>query len=176
MENDPKGSSTEGSIDAGGMSRRMALRLGAAGGLGAALVAAQGFGGPFLARKGLLSADGAFAATSTALGDLLFYIEAFPTSPLIISPFRDPLPIPKAMAPTPPAAPSLNIVRRDSPAAPPDSPDITPTPQPGEPSGRAVAPRCRHVNGGVLTTWMRSRRNSFASWAPTAVEGSLRTW
>ncbi|WP_427005220.1 multicopper oxidase family protein [Pseudarthrobacter sp. H2] len=31
----------------------------------------------------------------------MFYIEAFPTSPLIISPFVDPLPIPKALAPTP---------------------------------------------------------------------------
>ena len=87
--------------EAGGVTRRTALRLGAVGGVGAALVAAQGFGGPFLARKGLLSADGAFAATSTALGDLLFYIEAFPTSPLIISPFVDQLPIPKALAPTP---------------------------------------------------------------------------
>jgi FtsP/CotA-like multicopper oxidase with cupredoxin domain len=92
---------TEVSADAGGISRRTALRLGAAGGVGAALVAAQGFGGPFLAQKGLLSADGAFAATSTALGDLLFYIEAFPTSPLIISPFRDPLTIPKAATPVP---------------------------------------------------------------------------
>jgi FtsP/CotA-like multicopper oxidase with cupredoxin domain len=77
------------------------LRLGAVGGVGAALVAAQGVGGPLLAQKGLLSADGAFAATSTALGDLLFYIEAFPTSPLIISPFSDPLPVPKALAPVP---------------------------------------------------------------------------
>jgi hypothetical protein len=47
-----------------------------------------------MAQRGLLSADGAFAATSTALGDVLFYIEKFPTSPLIISPFSDPLPIP----------------------------------------------------------------------------------
>jgi FtsP/CotA-like multicopper oxidase with cupredoxin domain len=79
----------------------MVLRLGAAGGAGAALIAAQGLGGPFLAQKGLLSADGAFAATSTALGDALFYIEAFPTSPLILSPFTDPLPIPKAAVPVP---------------------------------------------------------------------------
>ena len=37
-----------------------------------------------------------FAATATALGDLLFYKEKFPTSPLILNPFNDPLPIPKA--------------------------------------------------------------------------------
>ncbi|MEP6817870.1 MAG: hypothetical protein ABI873_20215 [Marmoricola sp.] len=55
------------------MTRRTILRLGAARGFGAALVAAQRLGAPFLAQKALLSADGAFAATSTALGDLLFY-------------------------------------------------------------------------------------------------------
>ena len=92
---------SEESADAGGVSRRMLLRLGAAGGAGAALVTAQGLGGPFLAQRGLLAADGAFAATSTALGDKLFYIEAFPTSPLILSPFSDALPIPKAVAPVP---------------------------------------------------------------------------
>jgi FtsP/CotA-like multicopper oxidase with cupredoxin domain len=83
------------------VSRRNILRLSAAGGAGAALVAAQGWAGPLLAQKGLLSPDGAFGASSTALGDLLFYIEAFPTSPLILSPFTDHLPIPKALAPTP---------------------------------------------------------------------------
>jgi FtsP/CotA-like multicopper oxidase with cupredoxin domain len=87
--------------DAGGVSRRMVLRLGAAGGAGAALIAAQGLGGPFLSQRGLLGADGAFAATSAALGDKLFYVEAFPTSPLILSPFTDPLPIPKAAVPVP---------------------------------------------------------------------------
>jgi len=86
---------------AGGVTRRTILRLGAIGGAGAALVTAQGIGVPFLSQKGLLSADGAFAATSTALGDNLFYVEAFPTSPLIVSPFSDPLPIPKALAPVP---------------------------------------------------------------------------
>jgi FtsP/CotA-like multicopper oxidase with cupredoxin domain len=65
------------------------------------LVTAQGLGGPFLAQRGLLSADGAFAASSTALGDKLFYIEAFPTSPLILSPFSDALTVPKALAPVP---------------------------------------------------------------------------
>jgi FtsP/CotA-like multicopper oxidase with cupredoxin domain len=85
--------------DAGGLSRRNLLRLGAAGGAGVALVAAQGVGRPFLSQKGLLSPDGAFAATSTALGDKLFYIEAFPTSPLILSPFIDFLNVPKAKSP-----------------------------------------------------------------------------
>jgi hypothetical protein len=84
----------------GGVSRRMLLRLGAAGGAGAALATAQGFGVPLLAKKGLLSADGPFVATSTALGDGLFYIEKFPTSPLIISPFSDPLPHPEGAGPS----------------------------------------------------------------------------
>ncbi len=56
---------------------------------------------PFLAQRGLLTADGAFAATSAALGDTLFYIEKFPSSPLILTPFNDQLPIPKALPPTP---------------------------------------------------------------------------
>ncbi|CAH0246411.1 Spore coat protein A [Arthrobacter sp. Bi83] len=92
---------SEESANTRGLARRALLRLGAAGGAGAALVAAQAWASPLLARRGLLSADGAFAATSTALGDVIFYIEKFPTSPLIISPFSDPLPIPKALAPVP---------------------------------------------------------------------------
>ena len=91
---------SEEAADAGGVSRRTVLRLGAAGGAGVALVTAQGVGGPFLAQKGLLSADGAFAATSTIVGGL-FYIETFPTSPLILSPFTDALLVPKAMRPVP---------------------------------------------------------------------------
>ena len=83
------------------MSRRAVLRLGAVGATGVALTAAGEFGAPYLAQKGLLSTDGAFAATATALGDLLFYKEKFPTSPLILNPFNDPLPIPKALAPVP---------------------------------------------------------------------------
>jgi FtsP/CotA-like multicopper oxidase with cupredoxin domain len=85
----------------GGLARRTLLRLGAAGGAGAAVAAAQAWAAPLLAQRGLLSADGAFAATSTALSDNLFYIEKYPTSPLILSPFRDPLPVPKALAPVP---------------------------------------------------------------------------
>jgi len=54
-----------------------------------------------LASRGLLSADGAFAAAATELGDRLFYEEVFPTSPLILNPFSDPLPVPRALAPVP---------------------------------------------------------------------------
>src|SRR3954469_9105601 len=56
-----------------------------------------------------LSAGGAgmFALTASGLavtrgfgaGSGNLYLEAFPTSPLILSPFNDPLPIPKALAP-----------------------------------------------------------------------------
>ena len=92
---------SEESATSNGLGRRALLRLGAAGGAGAALAAAQTWAGPMLAQRGLLSADGAFAATSTALSDNLFYIEKYPTSPLILSPFSDMLPIPKALAPVP---------------------------------------------------------------------------
>ena len=84
-----------------GVTRRVVLRLGAVGAAGAAVTAAGGLGAPYLAQKGLLSADGAFAATATALGDLLFYVEEYPTSPLILFPFTDPLPVPRALAPVP---------------------------------------------------------------------------
>src|SRR3954454_22461306 len=84
----------------GRVSRRVALRLGAAGATGVALGAAGGFGGAVLAGRGLLSADGTLAATGTALADTFFYKENFPTSPLILNPFTDELPIPKAMAPS----------------------------------------------------------------------------
>ncbi|MGA8996145.1 MAG: multicopper oxidase domain-containing protein [Nocardioidaceae bacterium] len=75
------------------------LRFGALGATGFALATARGLGGPFLAERGLVGPDGAFAATSTALGDALFYTEVFPTSPLILEPFKDPLAIPKALRP-----------------------------------------------------------------------------
>ncbi len=84
------------------VSRRAALRIGAAGTAAAALTAAGAWGEPYLAQKGLLSANGVFAAASGGLSDLT-YIEAFPTSPLILTPFTDPLPIPKALAPVPKA-------------------------------------------------------------------------
>ena len=86
--------------DRTGVSRRNVLRLGAVGAAGVALYSARAVAGPYLTKQGLLSADGAFAATSMALSSAL-YIEAFPTSPLILSPFSDLLPIPKALAPVP---------------------------------------------------------------------------
>ena len=56
---------------------------------------------------------GAFVLTSSGLavssglarggGGGSIYIEAFPTSPLILSPFNDPLPVPKALQPVPKA-------------------------------------------------------------------------
>jgi FtsP/CotA-like multicopper oxidase with cupredoxin domain len=92
---------SKGSEQAAGVSRRSILRWGAVGGLGAGVAAAQGLGVPILRSRGLLSADGAFAATSTVLADMLFYTEVFPTSPLIVSPFNDELPVPKALAPVP---------------------------------------------------------------------------
>jgi FtsP/CotA-like multicopper oxidase with cupredoxin domain len=91
---------SEESASTGGLPRRTILRLGAAGGAGAALAAARAWAGPLLAQGGPLSADGAFAATSAALGDAL-YVEKFPTSPLVLSPFTDPLRVPKALAPVP---------------------------------------------------------------------------
>ena len=79
-----------------GVSRRNVLRAGAVGvaavGLGAGKVLMQ----PSLKMRGLATPDGVFGATSIALADAL-YIEAFPTSPLILNPFTDPLPIPKAL-------------------------------------------------------------------------------
>ena len=85
-----------------GVSRRTLLRVGAVGGAAVALVGVEGVGRPFLAERGLLSADGAFAATSIALADQL-YIEAFPTSPLILAPFTDELFIPTALRPVQPS-------------------------------------------------------------------------
>ena len=93
------GVTAAGSRARSGVSRRMVLRLGAVGAAGVALTAAGGW--PSLpCRAGLAFPDGVFAAASTAIDDLV-YIEAFPTSPLILTPFTDPLPIPKALAPVP---------------------------------------------------------------------------
>ncbi|MFC6286115.1 multicopper oxidase family protein [Nocardioides sp. GCM10027113] len=82
-----------------GVTRRTALRLGAASGLGAALAVGGGLGRPYLAQRGWLSADGIFGATASALADNLFYTEDFPTSPLILRPFDQELPIPRALRP-----------------------------------------------------------------------------
>jgi FtsP/CotA-like multicopper oxidase with cupredoxin domain len=84
------------------LSRRSLLRAGAVG------IAALGAGTgkvlltPSLANRGLANPDGVFGAASMAFGDAL-YIEEFPTSPLILHPFTDPLPIPRALTPLTPA-------------------------------------------------------------------------
>ena len=89
----------DGTETEGGIARRTVLRVGAVGGLGLGLATAQGLVVPSLQQKGLWSADGVFSASATTIGDLLLYTEAFPTSPLILEPFKDELPIPKALAP-----------------------------------------------------------------------------
>ncbi len=83
--------------------RRALLRLGALGVTGGAILTAKSLWAPGLAQRGLLSPDGAFAAASTAVGDIVFFTEVFPVSPLVLSPFTDPLPVPRALKPTPPS-------------------------------------------------------------------------
>ena len=82
------------------VARREFLRLGAIGGAAVAAGAVASTWMPDLRKRGLLSAEGVFDAGSIAWADIL-YVEEFPTSPLILSPFTDPLPIPKALAPEP---------------------------------------------------------------------------
>jgi FtsP/CotA-like multicopper oxidase with cupredoxin domain len=86
--------------DRNGVSRRNVLRAGAVGvaavGLGAGKVLLE----PSLRARGLANPDGVFSAASIALADSI-YIEAFPTSPLILNPFSDPLVIPPAAKPVP---------------------------------------------------------------------------
>ena len=90
----------DGTSDTRGMARRSILRLGALGGAGLAFGAVQGVVKPSLGKQAWLSADGVFAAEADSLTNAL-YLEVFPTSPLILSPFSDPLPIPKALTPVP---------------------------------------------------------------------------
>ena len=87
-------------VDDDAVPRRTFLKLGATGGAILALGTAGSALVPDLRRRGLLSLDGVFDAASMAFADSI-YIEVFPTSPLILSPFQDLLPIPKAMAPVP---------------------------------------------------------------------------
>lgn len=84
-----------------GLTRRTALRAGAVGAAGVAAGAFGGLAGPSLARRGLLSADGVLTATGTAVADTLFYKEVYPTSPLILEPFKDELVVPRALRPAP---------------------------------------------------------------------------
>ncbi len=87
-------------VDDDAVPRRTFLKLGATGGAIVALGTAGSALVPDLRRRGLLSLDGLFDAASMAFANAI-YIENFPTSPLILSPFTDLLPIPKAMAPIP---------------------------------------------------------------------------
>ena len=82
------------------VARREFLRLGAIGGAAVAAGAVASTWMPDLRQRGLLSADGVFDAASIAWADSLYH-EAFPTSPLILNPFSDELPIPKALLPEP---------------------------------------------------------------------------
>ncbi|MDX6284497.1 MAG: hypothetical protein QOH03_5568, partial [Kribbellaceae bacterium] len=90
----------EARSDQSGVSRRNVLRISAAGaaafGLGFGRLVAE----PSLAQRGLMSRDGVFGAASEAFADAL-YTEVFPTSPLILTPFKDTLPIPEALDPVP---------------------------------------------------------------------------
>src|SRR5215213_4740777 len=80
------------------VSRRMFLRVGATGAATVGLYAAGSSLLPGLGNRGLLSADGVFGAASIAIADSV-YTEVFPTSPLIMKPFTDPLTVPKAARP-----------------------------------------------------------------------------
>jgi FtsP/CotA-like multicopper oxidase with cupredoxin domain len=81
--------------------RRTFLKLGAAGSAAVALATSGSRLVPQLRQRGLLSADGVFDAASIAWADAI-YVEVFPTSPLIVSPFQDVLTVPKALAPVDP--------------------------------------------------------------------------
>src|SRR6476646_4432246 len=88
-EPEPNDAATDGAPTArdSSLQRRSVLRVGAGVVTGATVLGARDFWAPNLSQRGLLSPDGAFAAASTALGDTVFFTEAFPTSPLILSPF-----------------------------------------------------------------------------------------
>jgi FtsP/CotA-like multicopper oxidase with cupredoxin domain len=80
--------------------RRNFLKLGAAATAALAVGTTGSIVVPELRRRGLLSPDGVFNSASIALADVV-YTEVYPTSPLIVSPFTDPLNVPKALAPVP---------------------------------------------------------------------------
>jgi FtsP/CotA-like multicopper oxidase with cupredoxin domain len=91
---------SEQTANTGHVSRRNVLRFGAAGAAAFGLGAGRLLVEPSLSQRGLLSGNGLLGAVSMAWADAL-YTEIFPTSPLILSPFRDPLPVPKALRPVP---------------------------------------------------------------------------
>ena len=80
--------------------RRTFLKMGAIGSAALAIGTAGSLVVPELKRRGLWTPDGLFDAASIAWANAI-YTEAFPTSPLILSPFSDELPVPKALTPIP---------------------------------------------------------------------------
>jgi hypothetical protein len=80
--------------------RRAFLKLGAVGAAAVAVGTTSSLIVPELRRKGLLSANGVFEASSQALAALV-YTEVFPISPLILNPFTDEFVKPKAASPVP---------------------------------------------------------------------------
>src|SRR3954465_1607993 len=62
----------------------------------------------------MLTASGLAVSSGVSAGGGGLYVEAFPTSPVILSPFNEPLPIPKAMAPIP----KVDVDGWDSPPGP----------------------------------------------------------
>src|SRR3954470_8902573 len=86
--------------DRSGLRRGTFLKLGAAGAGAFALGTAGEAVIPELKKRGLFSANGVFDAASTSIADVV-YLEVFPTSPLILNPFYDPLVVPWAMRPIP---------------------------------------------------------------------------
>jgi FtsP/CotA-like multicopper oxidase with cupredoxin domain len=84
------------------VSRRNVLRAGAVGAAAFGLSAGRLILEPSLAQKGFNSPNGLFGAASMAWADSL-YDEVYPTSPLILNPFTDPLPVPQALRPVPPS-------------------------------------------------------------------------
>jgi FtsP/CotA-like multicopper oxidase with cupredoxin domain len=80
--------------------RRTFLKLGAVGAAAVAVGTTSSLIVPELRRKGLLSPNGVFEASSQALAAKV-YLEVFPTSPLILNPFSDPFNKPMAASPVP---------------------------------------------------------------------------
>ena len=91
---------SDGVSQKSGVRRREFLRLGAIGGAAVAAGAVATTWAPQLRQRGLLSADGVFDAASIVWANDL-YDEEFPTSPLILNPFSDELPVPQALRPEP---------------------------------------------------------------------------
>ncbi|WP_158220295.1 multicopper oxidase domain-containing protein, partial [Kineosporia sp. A_224] len=113
---------TDVSTNHGRVSRRTMLRLGAAGTAATGMAAAKIIATPDLADKGWLNRNGLFEAAAVAWSDSV-YIENFPTSPLILEPFKDALTIPKAAKPTPASTWKswAESPRKDKQASSPDS-------------------------------------------------------